>query len=485
MRKVILSLFILCFCTCSKAQFSVALVGGPQSSSVSPDFLLLPDTVKKSASRYTGINIGLIGDIPLNRKQSLVFRTGILYSAKGSQAVQNFDTSKVDLTTGKYLMQANTTLNVNYIDVPVNFILKLKLAGKTKFILGGGATASLFYNGSTTLNTISVSKQTPNSAPNESYLGNTYTDLPVGYGNKYRIIHFSANALAGFEFGRVFLTANYSSGLTDFYKKDDQRFRYTTFGAHLGIFLGRPNMPKKSTTKKVIIKDRDHDGVPDDEDACPALPGPAQTHGCPDKDGDGVADKEDKCLTVAGTLQNRGCPVADKDHDGIPDDQDKCPDVAGPAKYHGCPVPDSDGDGVNDEEDQCPNAAGGKDNHGCPKITQAQKQKIAYAAKQIKFEFKDATLTASSYKVIDDVVEILKNNPTLNIKVEGHTSGPVKESNTLLSQQRANAVKEYFISKGISANRIMAAGLGSGKHISRDGDKRENPIDRRVELIIF
>ena len=44
-------------------------------------------------------------------------------------------------------------------------------------------------------------------------------DLPVGKGaDKYSILNFGVNGLAGFEFGRVFLTANYSRGLNDFYE---------------------------------------------------------------------------------------------------------------------------------------------------------------------------------------------------------------------------------------------------------------------------
>jgi outer membrane protein OmpA-like peptidoglycan-associated protein len=46
-------------------------------------------------------------------------------------------------------------------------------------------------------------------------------------------------------------------------------------------------------------------------------------------------------------------------------------------------------------------------------------------------------------------------------------------------------VRDYFIGKGISADRILAQGFGSSRHISKDGDKKENPEDRRVELILF
>jgi OOP family OmpA-OmpF porin len=482
MRKLILSLSSAFLCLISYAQFSVAIVAGPQINSVNPVFSLNPDTGSLySATKHTGLNVGFIGNSILNKKQTLFFRTGALYSERGVQTFQAFDTSNADLTNGKHFLETTTNLKINYIDIPINLLYKFPLKGKTKFLIGGGLQASLFYNGSTDVTSVKVYKVDADSSANSEYDQVINKDLPVGNANnKYRVLHFSANALTGFEFGRVFITVNYSNGLTDFLKSDDQSFKHKTFGFNLGIFLGNTHV-----NKPPVIKDRDGDGINDDIDQCPDLPGTVLTNGCPDKDGDGIADKDDHCPDVAGLLRYNGCPVPDRDADGIPDEQDKCPDVAGSKKYNGCPVPDTDHDGVNDEEDQCPTIAGEKDNHGCPRVTKEQQQKIAYAAKRIQFEFKKAELSPSSYEVLDEVVEILKINPTLTIKVEGHSSGPESESNRILSQKRAESVQDYFINKGIALNRITAQGFGSSKHISKNGDQQENPEDRRVELIIF
>jgi len=479
MRKLFFVLLVVSSCLNAGAQFSAAIVAGPQVNSIAPDFSLNPDTSSLySITRHTGINFGFIGNAPINKKQTLFFRTGAMYSAKGIQTFQTYDTANTNLSDEKYLLQSTTILKVNYIDIPVNLLYKFPLKGKTKFLLGGGVQASLFYNGSTDYTTIESYKSNPDSLDYNQVINK---DLPVGkVANKYKTIHFSANALTGFEFGRVFITVNYSNGLTEFFKTDDQSFKHKTLGFHFGIFLGNPRADKIN-----IPKDKDKDGITDDLDQCPDLPGTVLTKGCPDKDGDGIADKDDHCPDVPGTLQYYGCPVPDKDADGIPDDQDKCPDVAGLKKYNGCPVPDADHDGVSDEEDQCPNVAGDKDNHGCPKVTKEQQQKIDYAAKRIQFEFKSTEISSSSFQLLDEVVAILKSNPTLKIRIEGHTSGPVKESNTILSQKRADSVKEYLINKGIGSDRIVSIGMGSSKHISKDGDIKENPIDRRVELTLF
>jgi OmpA-OmpF porin, OOP family len=482
MRKLILSLSVLCIYLNSKAQFSVAIVTGPQINSVSPAFSLNPDTASAySLTKHTGLNLGFVANSALNKKQTIFFRTGALYSARGSQTFQQYDTVNVDLTEGLHFSQTTTGLKINYIDIPINLLFKFPIKGKTKFLLGGGGQASLFYNGSTNFTSVKAYKDDPTSATEFEYKQTINNDLPVGTAvNKYRTLHFSANVLTGFEFGRAFVTVHYSNGLTDFFSSNDQAFKHKTLGFHLGIFLG--SIKTKTSNSP---KDKDQDGVNDDADLCPEVPGSNITKGCPDKDGDGIADNEDSCPDVAGTIQYKGCPIPDKDADGVTDDKDKCPDIAGEMRYDGCPVPDADKDGVSDEEDKCPSVAGEKSNYGCPKITKQEQQKVSYAAKRIQFEYKKADLFPSSFNVLDEVVEILNKNITFHIRVEGHSSGPESESNRILSQKRAESVRNYFISKGISTARITAEGLGSNKHISKDGDIKENPEDRRVELIIF
>ena len=277
MRRLILSLAVSAFFITANAQFSVAIVAGPQVNSVSPNFSLQPDTSSTySVTKHTGLSFGFIANSPLNKKQTLFFRTGAIYSARGSQTYQAFNTSNVNLADGDlHLSEATTNLKLNYIDIPVNLLYKFPLKGKTKFLLGAGAQASLFYNGSTDFTTVSI-----DTSAKPHYKQVINKDLPVGTANnKYRTLHFSANALTGFEFGRAFITLGYSQGMTDFFKSDDQSFKHKTITFNLGIFLGNPN-------KTVVVKDKDKDGVPDGEDVCPELPGTALTKGCPDKDCD-------------------------------------------------------------------------------------------------------------------------------------------------------------------------------------------------------
>lgn len=230
-------------------------------------------------------------------------------------------------------------------------------------------------------------------------------------------------------------------------------------------------------------KDKDGDGVLDVDDACPDEAGVAALRGCPDKDKDGIADKDDKCADVAGVARYNGCPIPDSDKDGINDEEDKCPQQAGVARYGGCPVPDTDGDGVNDEEDKCPTVAGIAANAGCPEVKEEIKTKVEFAARNIFFTTGSYQLQKKSYASLNEVAQILKDNPTLQLDVEGHTdaSGDAAK-NQILSENRAAAVKAYLAAQGIEKDRLTSAGYGSDKPIADNKTAAGKAKNRRVEL---
>ncbi|MEO5890046.1 MAG: OmpA family protein [Ferruginibacter sp.] len=230
-------------------------------------------------------------------------------------------------------------------------------------------------------------------------------------------------------------------------------------------------------------KDRDKDGVLDENDKCPDTPGVASLQGCPDKDGDSIADGDDKCPDVAGLAKYQGCPIPDTDKDGINDENDKCIDVAGVARYQGCPVPDTDKDGVNDEEDKCPSEVGPASNYGCPVIETAIVEKVNKAAGNIFFVTGSAKLLAKSNAALNNVVSILNDNPSYKVDIDGHTDitgTPAK--NQVLSEARASSVKAYLVSKGIDESRLVATGYGIDKPIADNKTAAGRAKNRRVEM---
>ncbi len=258
-----------------------------------------------------------------------------------------------------------------------------------------------------------------------------------------------------------------------------------SLGVAVNITRDRPAPPPPVQMPIMEVKDRDGDGIVDSLDACPDQAGPAALNGCPDRDGDGIADKDDACPDVAGLAKYKGCPVPDTDHDGINDEEDKCPTVPGVARYQGCPIPDTDGDGVNDEEDKCPNQPGPASNFGCPVIPQAQIEIVNKSAKNIFFAFGSAKLLGKSFPSLNNVVRLLKDNPTYRVDISGHTDTVgTAERNHTLSHARADAVKAYFISQGIDESRMTAEGYGFDRPIASNKTAAGRAKNRRVEMVL-
>ena len=106
-----------------------------------------------------------------------------------------------------------------------------------------------------------------------------------------------------------------------------------------------------------------------------------------------------------------------------------------------------------------------------------------YILKNIQFEFDSYMLLKSSFKELDLVVDILKTNPTFNVRLSGHTDFiGSDEYNLTLSRNRARSVADYFISKGIKPERIQSFGFGKTRAIVFGKTDEARMINRRVEI---
>lgn len=230
--------------------------------------------------------------------------------------------------------------------------------------------------------------------------------------------------------------------------------------------------------------DTDGDGVFDGIDQCPDTPAGQEVglDGCPkDTDNDGVPDIRDECPdTPPGTtVDERGC-ANDADGDGVQDNLDLCPDTPPgvPVDENGC-ILDADQDGVWDMNDKCPNTSYGAivDVNGC------EIKPREWVIEGIYFATGKATLTKDSLEKLDDMVEILKAHPEVNGEIQGHTDSVGPETlNLNLSQARAETVRDYLVSKGISAERVTARGFGEIKPIATNDTVNGRATNRRVEF---
>ncbi len=227
--------------------------------------------------------------------------------------------------------------------------------------------------------------------------------------------------------------------------------------------------------------DTDGDGIEDSKDACPEEAGPAELNGCPDSDGDGIADKDDACPNTPGLAALQGCP--DADGDGIADKDDNCPQEAGPAANNGCPWPDKDGDTVLDKDDACPDTPGTVANNGCPEISDTVIEELKAIGQVINFDTGKSSIKEASQTELDKVVKIMNDFSTYNFTIEGHTDSVGSKSlNQRLSDSRAASVKDYLVSKGISASRLSAVGYGEDNPIASNKTRAGRAQNRRVEF---
>jgi OOP family OmpA-OmpF porin len=202
-------------------------------------------------------------------------------------------------------------------------------------------------------------------------------------------------------------------------------------------------------------------------------------------------------------LNDTPCKVpseADSDGDGVVDSKDKCPNTPAGRKVNadGCEL-DRDGDGIVDGDDKCPDVYA-KTADGCPlaaaKPAEA-KPAADYSASQtapaaiprrlvlegVNFDYDKSTLRPEDIAIIDQNAAGLKEWGDVDVEVAGHTDDRGSDKyNMGLSLRRAEAVRDYLITKGISADRLTAKGYGESEPLESNDTDAGRFKNRRVEL---
>ena len=103
--------------------------------------------------------------------------------------------------------------------------------------------------------------------------------------------------------------------------------------------------------------------------------------------------------------------------------------------------------------------------------------------------FKSAkwTILRKSFRLLSEVGEAIKDNPTMRISIEGHTDSRGKDSyNQRLSERRANSVREHLVNLvGLEPDRPQSIGFGESKPIASNRSRRGREANRRVEFRIM
>lgn len=111
--------------------------------------------------------------------------------------------------------------------------------------------------------------------------------------------------------------------------------------------------------------------------------------------------------------------------------------------------------------------------------------KVTMHENMVNFAFDSSELTPSAKTNLDKLAEVLKNNPDTNINIYGHTDSKGTDAyNQALSERRAAAVKNYLISSGVSASRMITMGMGEKEPIATNDTEVGRAQNRRVEFAI-
>jgi outer membrane protein OmpA-like peptidoglycan-associated protein len=225
-----------------------------------------------------------------------------------------------------------------------------------------------------------------------------------------------------------------------------------------------------------------------------------------DSDGDGIPDALDLCPQQAedidGYQDEDGCPeggppLAEPEL-GETELEEECPPIGTGVNTvigeDGCPEPDSDADGIPDSRDKCPfemeTINGIDDDDGCPDEGPGQTLYIAHVKIEIEatilFETGRSTIKEESKTILNQVaLQILQHPDVKRVRVEGHTDSMGNpDDNLFLSQDRADSVRRYLITRGVAKDRLVAVGMGQEHPIATNDTLEGRTKNRRVEFVI-
>jgi OOP family OmpA-OmpF porin len=105
-------------------------------------------------------------------------------------------------------------------------------------------------------------------------------------------------------------------------------------------------------------------------------------------------------------------------------------------------------------------------------------------ALQINFETGKSVIEPASQTIVDQIAEMLQSDPALKVSIQGHTDNTGSAAaNKTLSENRAKAVMNALIAKGIAQSRLSSKGWGQEKPVADNATDEGKAKNRRVEIV--
>jgi outer membrane protein OmpA-like peptidoglycan-associated protein len=148
------------------------------------------------------------------------------------------------------------------------------------------------------------------------------------------------------------------------------------------------------------------------------------------------------------------------------------------------PVPSPSAPGKADQEAMAREALD-KLNTGGVTVHEEARGTVIMLPGAVLFTTGKSTLMPGAKERLNRVADVLKDYPNKKIVVEGHTDSTGKAAmNDRLSQQRADSVKDYLMTRGVPSKQITTKGFGASHPIATNSTSEGRAENRRVEIII-
>ena len=204
----------------------------------------------------------------------------------------------------------------------------------------------------------------------------------------------------------------------------------------------------------------------------------------------------------------RAAPLPDRDEDGIPDDQDACPDRPedkdGYEDSDGCPDIDNDLDRVLDIADKCPNVPetynGYEDDDGCPDTVPAEVDALRGTIEGLIYGEGETVVRDAAMPSIRKIARTMATHPSIRVVLIGHTDdrearqfatgdpgqpADIEALSADLARARAQAVRNALVAAGIPQPRILIESKGADDPVADNTRPRGRLANRRVEIKLY
>ena len=230
MKKLLALAFFAGFFTTTKSQ--VYVQGGVNFANISTSKF----GATQNSNMLTTFNAGIMARS--NSTEPIALEAGLLLSGKGAK-------SNTYLTSSSDDNYVKTTFNPLYLELPVNFILRLPLESKNNIFINAGPYVAMGIAGKSKMETKilgTVSKSSSDIEFNNDDPSTTQQE-DASY-NKLKRFDYGINLGAGFDVGKISLKANYGLGMakinsTETDNSSNNKNKYRTVSVSLGIPFGR------------------------------------------------------------------------------------------------------------------------------------------------------------------------------------------------------------------------------------------------------